>query len=235
MNYIHRLALLVTLALSPAAVLAGDTRIDKNKHYTLEATGCMILRECTEGVVEIKTASDIGKYYKKYGMMEPVRTEFNAMMKALETVGVKVFIAPEKYFPPGHRGVYHTVSNNFYLNATLVKRYTTLMSVMRHEGWHAAQDCMAGSIKNSLIAIIYPEESVPQLWRDIAEKSYKDIPSSIPWEAEATWAGKTEGMTMKALQSCAAGTMWTDYKPTPLTKKWLVENGYLNNDGKKLK
>jgi hypothetical protein len=29
------------------------------------------------------------------------------------------------------------------------------MSVMRHEGWHAAQDCMAGTIKNSMIAIIH--------------------------------------------------------------------------------
>jgi len=34
-------------------------------------------------------------------------------------------------------------------------------------------------------------------------------------------------MTMKALESCAAGTMWTDYEPTPLTKKWLQENGFL--------
>ena len=235
MNYIQRLALVMTLALSPAAVLAGDTRIEKNKHYTLEATGCMILRECTEGVVEIKTAKDVGKYYTKYGMMEPVRTEFNEMMAALGKIGVKVYIAPEYYFPAAHRGIYHTASNNFYLNATLVKRYTTLMSVMRHEGWHAAQDCMAGSIKNSMIAIIHNEEDVPPLWREITEKSYSETPSAIPWEAEATWAGKTEGMTMKALKSCAAGTMWTDYKPTLLTKKWLVENGYLNNDGKKLK
>lgn len=235
MNYIQRLALLVTLALSPATVLAGDTKIAEGKYYTFEATGCMILRECTEGVVEIKAASDVGKYYKKYGMMDPVRTELNEILKALDVIGVRVFIAPEKYFPPGHRGIYHTVSNNFYLNATLVKRYTTFMSVMRHEGWHAAQDCMAGSIKNSMIAIIHNEEDVPKLWRDIAKKSYEDMPNSIPWEAEATWAGKTEGMTMKALKSCAAGTMWTDYTPTPLTKKWLIENGYLNNDGKKLK
>ena len=34
------------------------------------------------------------------------------------------------------------------------------MSVTRHEGWHAAQDRMAGTIKNNMIAIIMPEESV---------------------------------------------------------------------------
>ena len=53
------------------------------------------------------------------------------------------------------------------------------------------------------------------------------MPSSIPWEAEATWAGKTEGMTMKALQACAAGNMWEVYKPTPLTEQWLRKEGYI--------
>ena len=41
------------------------------------------------------------------------------------------------------------------------------------------------------------------------------------------WAGHTEGMTAAALKSCAAGTMWTDYDPTPMTREWLVEKGYL--------
>ena len=45
----------------------------------------------------------------------------------------------------------------------------TMMSVMRHEGWHAAQDCMAGSIENNLIAIIMNEEDVPMIWRVMAE------------------------------------------------------------------
>ena len=204
-------------------VLAQEDKI--KGYYTYDAMGCMILQECTDGVVQIKKSKDLSKYYKKYEMLEPVRTEFNEMMTALNKVGVKVYIAPEKYFPPGHRGVYHTVSNNFYLNASLVKRYGTLMSVMRHEGWHAAQDCMAGSIKNSLIAIIHPEEDVPQLWRNIAEKTYPE--SAVPWEAEATWAGKTEGMTMEALKACANGNMWEVYKPTPLTEKWLKEEGFI--------
>ena len=45
-----------------------------------------------------------------------------------------------------------------------------LMSVMRHEGWHAAQDCMAGTIDNSLIAIILPEESVPEMWQEMVRR-----------------------------------------------------------------
>ena len=221
MNHLQRIALAAVATLLTLPAVARPTK----GWYTYDAMGCMLLRECTEGVVEIKTAKDVGKYYKKMGMMDPVYTEFNEMMASLDKIGVKVFIAPEKYFPPGHRGVYHTVSNNFFLNSTLVKRYGTLMSVMRHEGWHVAQDCMAGSVKNNLIAIIHNEEDVPSLWREIAEKTYPA--SAVPWEAEAIWAGKTEKMTMKALKACAAGEMWKVYKPTPLTEKWLREEGFI--------
>jgi hypothetical protein len=104
-------------------------------------------------------------------------------------------------------------------------RPNVLMTVMRHEGWHAAQDCMAGSIKNSMIAIIKPEEDVPSVWREIVEKTYPA--SAVPWEAEAKWAGHTEGMTMGALEACAKGKMWEVYEPTPLTRQWLIENDYL--------
>jgi len=193
-------------------------------YYTMDAMGCMILRECTDGVEEIISIKDISKKYPKSDF-SLVSGEFNTILNALQQVGVKVFLAPQKYFPPGHRGVYHTVSNNFYLNDAFMHRPNVLMTVMRHEGWHAAQDCMAGSIKNSLIAIILPEEDVPQIWRDMTEKTYP--PSAVPWESEAKWAGLTEGMTMKALNACAGGNMWEVYTPTPLTRKWLVENGYI--------
>ena len=109
-----------------------------------------------------------------------------------------------------------------------MRRPGTMMSVMRHEGWHAAQDCMAGSIKNNLIAIIHNEEDVPKMYQAIAKNAYKSQPHAIPWEKEAYWAGHTEGMTAAALKSCAAGTMWSDYKPTPLTYKWLKENNYVD-------
>ena len=193
-------------------------------YYTMDAMGCMILRECTDGVEEIISIKDISKKYPKSDF-SLVSGEFNTILNALQQVGVKVFLAPQKYFPPGHRGVYHTVSNNFYLNDAFMHRPNVLMTVMRHEGWHAAQDCMAGSIKNSLIAIILPEEDVPQIWRDMTEKTYPS--SAVPWESEAKWAGLTEGMTMKALNTCAGGNMWEVYTPTPLTRKWLVENGYI--------
>ena len=192
--------------------------------YTMDALGCMIVRECTQDVYRVKSIATIANAHPNSDY-DLVADEFDRMLVALDKVGVKVFLADEKYFPVGHRGVYHTVSNNFFLNKTYMRRPSVLMTVMRHEGWHAAQDCMAGSIKNSMIAIIRPEEDIPMIYREMAERTYPA--SAVPWEAEAGWAGRTEKVTMEALESCARGTMWTDYKPTPLTEKWLREEGFI--------
>jgi hypothetical protein len=87
---------------------------------------------------------------------------------------------------------------------------------------------MAGTLNNSLIAIIHPEDQVPKMWQNMAEKTYFQQPSAIPWEKEAFWAGHTEGMTAQALKVCASSTpMWEHYSPTPLTRKWLLKNKYI--------
>ena len=208
---------------------ANESKLKKG-YYSMDALGCMIVRECTENVRQIKNIDDIRKEFPSSDF-DIIADEFNSMLVSLDKIGVVVFLADEKYFPVGHRGVYHTVSNNFYLSDAYMHRPGVLMSVMRHEGWHAAQDCMAGSIKNSVIAIIKPEEEVPMLWREMAERTYPK--SAVPWEAEAGWAGRTEGMTMQALEACANGKMWEVYEPTPLTRKWLEENEYIDVQGKK--
>ena len=197
----------------------------KVEYFTPDAMGCMLLQECKEDVNEVISMADISMEYENWEDFTKVTTEFHGMLVLLNQMGVKVYLADQKYFPVGHRGVYHTVSNNFYLNKAFMHRPNVLMAVMRHEGWHAAQDCMAGTIDNNMIAIILPEESVPPVWRDMVEKTYPE--SAVPWEAEAKWAGLTEGMTMKALKSCAYGTMWEDYEPTPMTREWLEEKGYI--------
>ncbi len=197
-----------------------------SEYFTNHSMGCMLLQECTEGVAEIFSLLDVSTQYDEPERYTFASNEFNQMLVALNQVGVKVYLADQKYFPVGHRGVYHTVSNNFYLNRAYMGRPSTLMSVMRHEGWHAAQDCMAGTIDNSMIAIIMDEEKVPMIWQEIATNTYKFQPGAIPWEKEAFWAGKTEGMTMSALQACARGNMWETYTPTPMTNEWLEKNGY---------
>jgi len=214
---------LIGSSLLAIPALANESKLKKG-FYTMDAMGCMITRECTKDVRRIKSIDDIRKEFPNSNF-DLIADEFDSMLVSLDKIGVMVFLGHEKYFPPGHRGVYHTVSNNFYLNDAFVHRPHVLMTVMRHEGWHAAQDCMAGTIENSMIAIIKPEEDVPKIWREMVEKVYPK--SAVPWEAEAKWAGKTEGMTAQALEACATGTMWEVYKPTPLTEKWLREEGFI--------
>ena len=202
--------------------------IKEDEYFSSHSMGCMLLQECTDHVRELKVVSDLNKddYLADvdYGI---VADEFNSLVRSLNTVGSRVFLADQRYFPVGHRGVYHTVSNNFFLNVSHMRRPGTMMSVMRHEGWHAAQDCMAGTIKNNMIAIIHNEEDVPKMYQAIAKSAYASQPHAIPWEKEAYWAGHTEGMTQAALESCARGTMWTDYEPTPMTREWLEENNFI--------
>ena len=217
---------ILSLLLLASPVMADP--IKEDDYYSSHSMGCMLLQECTDDVKEITTLLDISSNYPNATSFTPIANEFNRMLTSLNRVGVKVFLADEKYFPVGHRGVYHTVSNNFFLNKTFMGRPGTLMSVMRHEGWHAAQDCMAGTIDNSLIAIILPEDTVPPMYQEIVKRTYMLQPGAIPWEKEAYWAGKTEGMTEKALSACAAGDMWNVYKPTPLTREYLVKEGYIS-------
>ena len=217
------LAILAAVSLGTPAL--ADSKITKG-YNTMDAMGCMLLRECTDGVKEINGIVDISSEYYNWTDFASITDEFDRMLSALNKVGVKVFLAPEKYFPPKHRGVYHTVSNNFFLNKEWMGSPRILMSVMRHEGWHAAQDCMAGTIDNNMIAIILPEDDVPMIYQVMVERTYDDK-SAWPWEKEASWAGRTEGMTMKALEACAAGSMWEVYEPTPLTRKYLVKEGFI--------
>ena len=192
-------------------------------YFSMDAMGCMLLKECTEGVEKITSSKDLRKEYPGANW-DVVADEFDKIMESFSQIGVDVHLADPKYFPVGHRGVYHTVSNHFYLNKSFMHRPHVLMSVVRHEGWHAAQDCMAGSIKNNMIAIIKPEEDVPMIWKEMVKRTYPA--HAQPWEAEATWAGKTENMTQDALSACAAGRMWEVFTPTPMTDEWLKENGY---------
>ena len=207
------------------ALPALSDPLKDNEFNTMHSMGCMLLGECTDEVKEVYSLLDISNEYPNTDDFYPVANEFNNMLVSLNRVGVNVFLADEKYFPTGHRGVYHTVSNNFFLNKNFMGSPGTLMMVMRHEGWHAAQDCMAGTIDNSLIAIIKPEDEVPMIWRVLAERTYPE--NAVPWEAEAGWAGRTENMTMNALAACAGGNMWEVYEPTPLTREYLVKEGYI--------
>ena len=218
---------LLLSGLVPAVVAApfDFTRnpIEETEYHSPHSMGCMLLQECTEGVVEINSVQDLRDYYGDYDVLP---AEFQQLLDVLGEIGIKVYIAPNRYFVNGTRGVYHTVSNNFYLNDKYMVKKHHLMSVMRHEGWHAAQDCMAGSINNTFIAVIRDSDDIPQIWKDMAADVYPA--GALPWEQEATWAGREEGMTLEVLKACASDTpMWEVIPPTPLTRQFLVDKGYI--------
>jgi len=216
---------MVPVGATPYGVEAdySENPITENEYYTFHSMGCMLLQECTAGVVEINSEQDLKDYYNGY---KDLPQEFSDLLVTFKQIGIKVYLAPERYFDRNTRGIYHTVSNNFYLNDKFMQKPHQLMSVIRHEGWHAAQDCMAGSIDNTFIAVIKNDEDIPQLWKDMAADVY---PATVlPWEQEATWAGREEGMTLEALRACASDTpMWEILPPTPLTRQFLVDKGYI--------
>ena len=143
-----------------APALADHTKGHIKGYNTMDAMGCMLLKECTDGVDQIHSIDDLRAEYPDADW-DIVADEFNKIMLAFARIGVDVHLADSKYFPIGHRGVYHTVSNHFYLNRAYMHRPHVLMSVTRHEGWHAAQDCMAGSIKNN-ICLLYTSDAADE-------------------------------------------------------------------------
>lgn len=218
--------LLAAATTAATVVIPALADPDIPKWKTLNSMGCMMLRECTEGVIKINSIADIEKYYGPNYNSAPIRNEFNAIIKHLNTIGVEVFLADQKYFPPLNRGVYNTQGNKFFLNDSYMDKPGTLMAVTRHEGWHVAQDCMAAGVENNFIAVIYDDDQIPQFYRDMAERNY---PESVrPWEQGALWAGHTADVTEEALAVCASGTpMWEVYNPTPMTLEWLEKEGHI--------
>ena len=227
MNKLLTTLALIGTTLTPAALAAPhrDPEITKWKSY--HAMGCMLLRECREGVTEIKHVEDIMARYpdSNYG---PVYLEMTELFGALEDLGIQVFLGDQKYFPPLFRGSYQTEENKFFLNDSYMHDPVAFAQVMRHEGWHVVQDCMAGSIDNSMMAVIHVDEEVPEFFRDMAERTYTGLSERArPWEQEALWAGWTEMKTVRALRVCSNGSMWEQIEPTPKTKEWLRDNGFL--------
>ena len=73
---------------------------------TMDAMGCMLLRDCTKDVKRITSIQDIENYYPDVNY-SGVADEFNSILGSLDKIGVKVFLGDQKYFPKMHRGVYH--------------------------------------------------------------------------------------------------------------------------------
>ena len=209
-------------ALAATALCLPVLAEDKVKSWnSLDSVGCMMLRECTEGVDQISSWNDLGIEYALWA------EELDAIISSLKAVNIGIYLADEKYFLRNMRGVYDVTGNNMYINRFYLEQPTKLVQVIRHEGWHAAQDCMAGTLDNTFTALIHPEESVPDWIRSGAERTYPK--KAVPWEAEAMWAMYSENRTKEALEACSGpAKMWQVFEPTPLTGEWLKKKGFMN-------
>jgi len=207
--------------LAAAALATPVLAEDKVKSWrSLDSVGCMMLRECTEGVIQLHSWAELGPDY------EIAAAELDAIIEALKKVGSAVYLADEKYFALRMRGVYDVRGNSIFLNKFYLDQPTKMIQVIRHEGWHAAQDCMAGTLNNTYTALIHTEDSVPDWVRRGAELTY---PKNVrPFEAEAMWAMYVENKTVEALKVCGSPKkMWEHYTPTPLTEEWLKKEGFM--------
>jgi len=168
-----------------------------------DTLNCMASRRCRDGVKSINDISDIASSYPDTNF-DIVADEFNRMLATLKRIGIKVFLGDEKYFPEVYRGVYSTSRNTFYLNKGYMDTPKSLIRTMRHEGWHAAQDCKAG-IDNMRLELIVSEHLVPKSYRNLVEGIYHDEPDQIPFESEAYFAAYRKDLTQLALDVCALG------------------------------
>tara|TARA_R100001015_G_C4535447_1_gene100695 strand:+ start:84 stop:692 length:609 start_codon:yes stop_codon:yes gene_type:complete len=175
-------------------------KIINDKSDTLN---CMASRRCRDGVKSINDISDIASSYPDSNF-DIIADEFNRMLATLKRIGIKVFLGDEKYFPEVYRGVYSTSRNTFYLNKGYMDTPKSLIRTMRHEGWHAAQDCKAG-INNMRLELIVSEHLVPKSYRNLVEEIYHDEPDQIPYESEAYFAAYRKDLTQLALDVCALG------------------------------
>tara|TARA_R100000030_G_scaffold30177_1_gene22174 strand:- start:65 stop:715 length:651 start_codon:yes stop_codon:yes gene_type:complete len=211
--------LLASLAIfaSLGTPVLADPVIEKWK--TSHAMGCMMVQDCTDGVEEVTKWEDLGPQF------EPFSDELGLLISEMNKMGVKVFLADDKYFWSLTRGLYYVKGNNMFLNKKYLSNPLMMTKVVRHEAWHATQDCMAGTIDNTFTAVILKDGVVPDWVKDGAERTYPE--NAAPYEAEAMWAAFNPGLVIQGVQACAGDVpMWKVFEPTPLTKKWLIEQGF---------
>jgi hypothetical protein len=218
------LGILSAAALFPAPVLS-----DHYTPYTVSALGCMKLGDCKDGVYKVSKADDLEKFGDLY-LSQAERAEAEGLIEVLEDLNVDVYISEPQYFPTSMVAVYYTDINTIFLNGDRSRIPTTILESLRHEGWHTVQDCMAGSIENTFMAVIFTDEQIPNKYKMLAQYRYGRslmTAKAVPWEKGAIYAGATPNLTLDTLKTCKEGPLWESIKPTPLTMKWLTKEGYI--------
>ena len=85
--------------------------------YSFAAMGCMILRECTEGVEQLRPDSKL----LEDKSFDAFRDEIKSILAGLDKLNVPVYVAPTRYFTPRTVGLYKPEYNRFFVNEELLK------------------------------------------------------------------------------------------------------------------
>jgi len=201
--------------------LAQEEEKEDPFFYTYEAMQCMRHGECTAGVTQIT----VGDYY--------YNDEIRMILANLNQMGVEVNEAIPQYFVDEYRALYYSDLNKIFLN----KRYTDdpgmLIRALRHEGWHAAQDCMGGGMHNSEMMPMLEATTIPdEVIQDTFDR-YGFDPAVVRIEREAVWAMDNPWMTVDALEACNSDTpIWETYFPPKRTWSYLYWEGLVDyHDG----
>ena len=212
-------------AMVAVPAVAFPTNPDGVRYNSLDSLGCLMLRECTDEVDKVTSVAEV-KAVLEDSSYDRYAEELDRLFQALAGANVDVFLADGDYFPARHRGIYDVNSNTFFLNKEWVWDEGHMIGVMRHEGWHAAQDCMAGTIDNTFTAVILQDGVVTPYYQGLAERTYQA--NVVPWEQEAMYASDQPNLTAEAVEACASDKpMWEVYTPTPMTAEWLSQQGFI--------
>ena len=103
---------MMTLAAALISAPVTADPINEDHYFSAHAQGCMLLRECTDHVQELKTVTDLNKDSFPDVDYSIVADEFDFPSDHLTRSEPRFFL-DQRYFPVGHRGVYHTVSTTF--------------------------------------------------------------------------------------------------------------------------
>jgi len=215
-------SLLLSLPVSANTIVKKQPTVPP---YSLAAMGCMILLECTEGVEQLTPQSKL----LEDKSFDAFREEIKAILAGLEKINVPVYVGPSRYFTPRTVGLYKPEYNRFFVNESLIQDPREFLGTMRHEGWHAVQDCMGGGIKTSFMAQVHQDSEIPAWVMKNTKLAYESMGMSraVPWEADANWAEEQSNTTAKHLEMCAKGPLWEQVRPTPMTMEWLIGCGWM--------
>lgn len=195
-------------------------QVEDNLFYTYEAMECMHKRLCTVGVDEV----NINDFYDD---------EIRTLLVNLDQMGVKVYESNPQYFVDSYHALYYSDVNKIFLNREATNDFETFIKALRHEGWHAAQDCMAAGMYNSDIMPLLEAERIPSEVIQQTFALYGYEPRIVGIEREAMLAMDIPWMTVEALEACNSDTpIWEVYNPPKKTWSYLYWNGLVNyHDG----